>query len=271
MNADQTLKLIKFTSAQSPTMDPVCQAITAYIGQHLPPGIQVQFVDDIPWQERFRQLDADQIQVAWICGSHYVRRFAQTTANLELLAAPVWRAERYQGKPVYYSDVVVHKDSPFQTFADLRNATWAYNEPGSLSGYEVMRYHLAMLGENLRFFGRIVESGAHLASLHMIMARQADVSAIDSTVLEQKVQTEPALADQLRIIEVLGPSPMPPWVIVKSVPLELRTVVRSLLTTMHENPLGQRILAQGAMSHFAPVVDADYDPVRRMLAAAAQV
>ncbi|MFN8493064.1 MAG: PhnD/SsuA/transferrin family substrate-binding protein [Caldilineaceae bacterium] len=250
-------------------MDPVCQAITTYIGERLPHAVQTQFVDDIRWQERFRQLDADQIQVAWICGSHYVRRFDQTAANLELLAAPVWRAERYQGKPVYYSDVVVHKDSPFHTFADLRGATWAYNEPGSLSGYEIMRYHLATLGENLRFFGRIVESGAHLASLRMLVARQVDVSAIDSTVLEQKLRTEPALAAQLRVLDVLGPSPMPPWVVTQTVPDKLRTAIRSLLTTMHENPVGQNILAQGAISHFAPVVDADYDPVRRMLAAAA--
>ena len=42
-------------------MDPVCQALTTYIGERLPQGVRVQFVDDIPWQERFRQLDADHI------------------------------------------------------------------------------------------------------------------------------------------------------------------------------------------------------------------
>ncbi len=265
------MKLIKFTSCQAPTMDPVCQALTTYIGERLPQDVRVQFMGDIPWQERFRQLDADNIQIAWICGSHYVRRFDQAAAKLELLAAPVWRAERYQGKPVYYSDVVVHRDSPFQTFADLQGATWAYNEPGSLSGYEVMRHHLAKLGETAQFFGQMVEAGAHQQSLQMILAQQVDVSAIDSTVLEQALQARPELAEQLRIIEVLGPSPMPPWVVTQSVPLELRMAIRTLLTKMHENPAGQSILAQGSISHFAPVTDADYDPVRQMLAAAEQI
>ncbi len=67
---------------------------------------------------------------------------------IDLLAAPVMAAERYQGQPVYYSDIVVHHASRFQTFADLRNATWAYNEPHSHSGYHVVRFHLAQTGES---------------------------------------------------------------------------------------------------------------------------
>jgi phosphonate transport system substrate-binding protein len=88
----------------------------------------------------------------------------------------------YKDRPVYFSDVVVRRDSKFHTFADLRGASWAYNEPGSHSGYNVVGYHLATLGEGSGYFGQVVESGAHQVSLQMILDGRIDASAIDSLV-----------------------------------------------------------------------------------------
>ena len=82
------------------------------------------------------------------------------------------------------SDVIVRADSPFLSFADLRGAVWAYNEPRSHSGYNVVRYHLAAKGMPAAYFGRVVESGSHHNSLQMILQRSIDAAAIDSTVLE---------------------------------------------------------------------------------------
>ena len=87
-------------------MDATCHAVARYIGARLRLSrqAQVEFVNDIAWQERFRQLDTGHIQIAWICGSHYVRRIdkmrvGKTATNIELLAAPVWQGERYQADP----------------------------------------------------------------------------------------------------------------------------------------------------------------------------
>ncbi len=272
------MKSLKITSCQAPNLEVVCCAIADYIGAHLqlPQQVQIEFVNDIAWQERFRQLDAGHIHVAWICGAHYVRRIdkmctGKAESNIELLAAPVWQSERYQDRPVYFSDIVVHQASFFRSFADLHGATWAYNEPGSLSGYEVMRYYLNTLGKPLNFFGKLIESGAHQQSLQMILARQADVAAIDSTMLEQELSTYPAIASQIRTIDVIGPNPMPPWVIALNVPAEIRSAMRSLLTTMHEEIVGRAILAQVSIVRFAPMTDSDYDPVRTMLRMAAAI
>jgi phosphonate transport system substrate-binding protein len=171
---------------------------------------------------------------------------------------------RYQNRPVYFSDVVVHRESRFQTFADLRGASWAYNEPGSHSGYNVVRYHLATLGETSGYFGQVIESGAHQTSLQMILHHQIDASAIDSTVLELEFQRDPAVRSQVRIIETLGPSPIPPWVILKSLSQELRKALREMLLRMHQDPQGRAILADGQIARFAYVEDGDYDAIRSM-------
>jgi phosphonate transport system substrate-binding protein len=174
------------------------------------------------------------------------------------------QAARYEGQPVYFSDVVVRPDSRFRTFADLRGASWAFNEPGSHSGYNVVRYHLATLGAMSGYFGTVIESGAHQASLRMILDGRIDGSAIDSTVLELEVKRDPAIRSQIRIIETLGPSPIPPWVLLTNVSAQLRKDLRELLVRMHWHPQGRAVLAEAQMARFVRVEDGDCDAIRRM-------
>jgi phosphonate transport system substrate-binding protein len=151
-------------------MDSVCRRITTYIGVRL--RTPTEFINHIPWQEREKLFDATEIQVCWICGLPYVLKAAEPGSRIELLAAPVMIGERYLNRPIYFSDIVVSADSRFQSFADLRGASWVYNEPRSQSGFNIVRHHLRMLGESLRYFGQIFESGAHQTSLRMILDRQ---------------------------------------------------------------------------------------------------
>lgn len=255
--------IIQLTTCQARNTHAVTAAVAAYLAQQL--NVDARFVIESPWHERFQQVMAGQIQIGWICGYPYVQKMAEPDPTLELLALPVMAGERYQNRPIYFSDVVVRQGSRFARFADLRGAAWAYNEVGSQSGYHITRYKLAQMGVNGDFFGQVVASGAHLQSLQMVLDGEIDASAIDSTVLEMALRYDPALADQIRIIDVLGPSPIPPWIINKSVPEPLRQSIRQTLTQMHQNPIGQKILAEGPMVRFETAVDAHYDPIRRML------
>lgn len=256
------------TSCMAPAMDDACRAIAGYVTARL--ELPVVFVHEPPWRERYRQLDAGAIDVAWICGAPYVRR-VDAGAAIELLAAPVWIGERYEEQPVYFSDVVVGRNSRFRTFADLRGATWAYNEPGSFSGYEAMRYHLAAQGLDGGFFGAWVASGAHSRSLELIRSGAADVAVIDSTVLEAEHAHHPQLRNELRVLAVIGPNPMPPWVVSRRVAPATRARLRELFTAMHLEGAGRAILRAGGMTRFVAVNDADYDPTRKMLEVAAGV
>ncbi len=253
--------VLRFTSCMAANSDSICRQIAAYLGERL--NCLTEFVGDIPWQERERQLDQGWIQVGWICGLPYVWK-ADQSMPLELLVAPVMQGKRYRDQPVYFSDVVVRRDSPWQTFDDLQGKTWAYNEPGSHSGYYLTRSILAARGKGGDFFGRAIESGAHQNSLQMILTGTIDASAIDSTVLELELQRQPAIAEQIRIIDTFGPSPIPPWLVSTAVPLALRTQLRQMFLEMHTNPQGQELLAQGLIDRFVTVADADYDPIRQM-------
>jgi len=264
-----TPELLRVTSCQAPNADPSVAAVAAYLAGKL--GRPITFVNQIPWEERDRLLDAGQIEIGWICGWPYVRKMRHQPPNLELLVAPVPTGERYGGRPIYFSDVVVRRDSPYQTFADLRGVAWGYNEPGSQSGYNVARYHLAGLGLTWDFFGRVVRTGAHQNSLRELLAGNLQATAIDSTVLETEFKRRPGLSEQVRIIDVMGPSPIPPWVVQTSLPPKLRQVLRGLLLDMHHDPAGRAALALGDLERFAAVTDGDYDVIREMERVAAHV
>ena len=244
---------------------PTYQRIAAYLSERA--GVRASLVAGVPWQEQERMLDQGRAEVGFICGLPYTRK----TAQVELLAAPVMRAARYQGRPIYFSDVIVRRDSPFCSFADLRGATWAYNDPGSFSGYAVLCAHLAALGETGDYFGRLVESGAHLRSLELIATGAVDAAAIDSVVLELEYKRRPALAAQLRAVEAIGPSPIPPVVVARGVAAATRLRLREALLHMHEDSAGHEILSDGMIARFVAVHDADYDDIRRKSLSAEEV
>jgi phosphonate transport system substrate-binding protein len=153
----------------------------------------------------------------------------------------------------------------------LQGATWVYNEPGSFSGYEAMRYYLAVQGLDGDFFGRVVTSGSHQRSIEWVLAGDAEVSAIDSTVLSTLLVRRPSLAAQLRVVDSIGPSPMPPWVVAQQVPAEVRQAIRQLMLAMSGDAEGQAILASAGIRRFVTVADGDYDKIRAILRTAARV
>ena len=150
--------MLRFTSCQAPVAEAFCAGVARFVGEYL--GIAVEFVDGIPWQERLSEFDAGRIHVCWMCGLPYVWRADRPDATVELLAALVPAEPRYAGRAVYFSDVVVRRDSPWWSFAELEGRTWAYNEETSHSGYNATRHRLAQMGRDRGFFGRVWPRGA---------------------------------------------------------------------------------------------------------------
>jgi phosphonate transport system substrate-binding protein len=253
---------LSLSTCMAPNMEYLCRDLAAYLAARL--GRPAVPRLDVSWQEREHLLDQGQIDLCWICGLPYVRKADGAPGSVLPLVAPVMAGSRYGDRPVYYSDVVVRRGSRFREFASLRGAAWAYNEPGSHSGYGVVRYELARRGETLDYFGQVVESGAHQQSLRMVLRGEVDGSAIDSTVLEQELADDPGLGRQIRVIDTFGPSPIPPWVVPGTLQAGLRETLREILTGMERDPLGQAVLRKAGIARFVTVENVDYDPIREM-------
>ena len=209
----------------------------------------------------YEQLGTD-FDLAFVCGLAYVVWGGAT----EPLVAPVLTDERYKGEPIYFSDVVVRCDSGFHSFADLRNASWVYNEPYSQSGFGIVRSHLARCGYGDSFFRRETEVGSHEAALHLVAEGEADVAAIDSHVLATFLPSHPRLDGRLRAIHTLGPSPIQPLVAARHLPEALKAAVRCALVDLANDPKARIVLRRGHVACFVPVQDSAYDSIREMRA-----
>ena len=260
---------LKITSIQSEIADYSCKLISGYLSEQM--NIPIKFVDNLPWQNREEQFDRGEIHVCWMCSLPYIWKADRASPGIELLAAPVMKPARYQDQPVYFSDIVVQRESKFRRFGDLRGASWAYNEPHSHSGYNITRYRLAKMGIENGYFGEVIVSGSHIRSLDLILEGTVDASAIDSTVLDLLLTEKPGIGEQIRVIDTWGPSPIPPWVISKKLDADLRKSMRKLLLEMHRHVEGRKILDQGLIDHFTLVDDHYYDSVREMYRSAAAV
>ena len=192
----------------------------------------------------------------------------QDPPPVELLAAPVLAGDRYLGRPLYFSDVIVRAESPLHSFADLRGHSWSYNDPDSHSGYNVTRARLVAMGETNGFFSRVVRAGSHQQSIRLVLGGQVDASAIDSQVLAIEMRDHPELSRGLRIIDALGPSTIQPVLAAARLDGDLKAAVRRVLLHMHEDPRARTALAAGFVERFVPVTDESYDDVREMLASA---
>ncbi|HKO54781.1 MAG TPA: PhnD/SsuA/transferrin family substrate-binding protein [Thermoanaerobaculia bacterium] len=164
--------------------------------------------------------------VGFICSPSF--RFLRGRSPVELLPLPVPLDARAAGRPVYFADVIVHAASAIRRFEDLRGATWGYNDRNSKSGWFSMLERTG--GEG--FFDRLVHAGSHLRSLDLILTGDIDAAAIDSNTLALRQRLDPALRDQLRVLESWGPFPIQPVIIRGGVALKER--IREALLAMHE-------------------------------------
>ena len=242
---------------------PIYTRMAEWIARRL--GEPAALLAGVAWEERLRMLDDGRVQVAFICGLPYARRFDRPDRPVALLCAPVMAHPRYRGRPVYFTDVIARRDSPLASFADLHGKRYAYNDAGSNSGYVVPRHHLLALGETGGYFGEAVASGSHQQSIQMVLDGMVDASGIDSTVLELETKLRPEIRPALRVVESIGPCPIPPVVVSSRLPIGGRTRLREAFLTMHEDPEGRAILADGLIARFVPVEDADYDAIRDMV------
>lgn len=230
------------------------QAVGAFLSRVL--EIETQII-----QSEYDPLDdpmllEDRLDIAFICGLPFARRHQVAPNQLQAFVVPVMRASRYENRPVYFSDIIVSVQSNLYTFDNLADKTWCYNDLGSNSGYNLVRQRLMQGGYPSRFFGKAIQSGSHQRSIRLVVEGQADCSAIDSTVLEQELRDFPELSPHIRIIESIGPNPMPPIVAAQHLGSALIQSLQSALCQPDAEL--KAAMARSHIQHYIPVQSEDY-------------
>jgi ABC-type phosphate/phosphonate transport system substrate-binding protein len=131
--------------------------------------------------------------------------------RLTILATPRYEAPGCTGT-FYRSAIVTRAGESANTLEDMRNRRCVVNEPDSNSGMNLFRAALAPLAAGARFFQSVRLSGSHRASLELVAAHEADVTAVDCVTLAHLRRLEPGLTARLRVIDWTPASPCLPFV-----------------------------------------------------------
>jgi phosphonate transport system substrate-binding protein len=257
-------KKLRLVSYLAPNMFGFYEAVGAYLSRVL--GVETHLR-----QSHYDPLEdptmlQNELDIAFICGLPLARRQQVVPDQLQVLVAPVMQASRYANRPVYFSDIIVNVQRGIQSFDELAGKTWCYNDPGSNSGYNLVRQRLIQGGYPSNFFSKVIPSGSHQRSIRLVVEGQADCAAIDSTVLEQELRDFPELSPHLQIIESIGPCPMPPVVAAQRLGSAL---INSLQTALCQPDAElQTAMVRSHIQHYVPVQSEDYAQLATMYEAA---
>jgi phosphonate transport system substrate-binding protein len=253
------LKLLSYLAPSLPEglFELVASELAARTGGPVTLDYETRVSGPTPEDDPFREGRAD---LAFVCAPSYPLLREAGSPVVLLPAAPVFGDPRTEGRPVYFSDVIVRADHTAARFEELAGAVWCYNDRRSRSGWQNMIARLADLGlaGPEAFFSSLVQSGAHVRSLEMVAAEEADAAAIDSNTLWLASRGNSSMRSRLRVLESWGPMPIQPVLAHASLGADLRSRIGAALLSLHEeDPIRSR-LARFGVTRFAPVEEEAY-------------
>jgi ABC-type phosphate/phosphonate transport system substrate-binding protein len=134
---------------------------------------------------------------------------------------PLPSPARYDGRPVYCTDIVVRRDSPHTDVDSLRGARFGYTVEHSQSGWHAPRAHLATraLAAGGRWLGEVVGPlVTPRAVIDAVLAGRVDAGPLDSWWHDLLRTHEPAVAATLRTVGSTPMTPIPPLVCAAATP-----------------------------------------------------
>ncbi|MBF0591244.1 MAG: phosphate/phosphite/phosphonate ABC transporter substrate-binding protein [Nitrospirae bacterium] len=232
------------------------QDIIDYIGEQIKQPVQMVYRKT--YGEMDSLLEKGEVEIAFICSAPYVRNWDRF--GVELLVAP-----SVNGSSMYHSYIIVHKDSPYISFTELRGKIVAFTDPKSNSGTLYPTYLLKTMGQTPNgFFKRVIYSYSHNKSVEMVAKKIVDGAAVESIIYEYMLKTGDPYVKQVKIIKRSQPFGIPPVVVTRGIDPVLRKKVRDAFLNIQHTTKGKAILNAMMIDRFAEVPDSNYDTVRAM-------
>lgn len=230
------------------------QDIIDYIGKRI--RRPVQMIHRRTYKEMDILLEKGEVKIAFICSLPYVRN--RQKFGVELLVAP-----SVNGRSTYHSYIIVHKDSPIQSVAELKGKSFAFTDPRSNSGRLYPAYLLKTIGYTAEsFFSRSVYSYSHNKSVEMVAKRLVDAAAVESIVYEHMLKKGSPYAGQTRVIKRSPPYGMPPVVVTRDIDPRLKAALKDAFLSMRRDDEARHILDAMMIDGFVEVEDENYDTIR---------
>jgi ABC-type phosphate/phosphonate transport system substrate-binding protein len=136
--------------------------------------------------------------------------FSRSQPRPFLIAAPVPSPVEFGRRPEYWSEWVVHRDSPFEGIEATFGGRLALTEPHSQSGYAAALQFLMPYGGDFPLYREIISPTVNpLGAINAVVNRAADIAPIDSLAFALLRKYRSDLTSQLRIVGRTASTPIP--------------------------------------------------------------
>lgn len=195
--------------------------------------------------------------VAMVCDYAYI--IGEQEFGMKILAVP-----QIKGEVIYYSFIIVHRNSLATSLLDLANKRFASADVMSASGWLFPMTWLKEHGQDQRnFFSEHLITGSHDRSIYAVTSKLVDAAAVDSLVYQSLIKEDPAIGEATKVIQKSYPLGMPPLVVPAQIDPILKRQLLTVLLEMHDDYSGAKILSSLNIERFVVPEMALYDNVIR--------
>lgn len=181
-------------------------------------------------------------------------------SRVSLIATPIYSFDGCDG-PNHCSFVVANAKSRGRSLAGFEGARAALNARDSNSGMNLFRALVAPIARGRAFFGQVVVTGSHVASLAAVAEGAADIAAIDCVSFALLRRSRPDLFDEIAVVARTPSTPGLPFVINAELGKSLTAAVRVALFAALNDPGLADARASLGLEGAAILADAEYERI----------
>ena len=148
------------------------------------------------------------------------------------------------------SQLVARTEDAGRSLADFRGLRVAFNSDDSQSGSNALRAAVAPLARNSRFFGEVIATGGHAASMAAVQQGRADIAAIDCVTLDGLRRNMPQTAAGLSTIGQTQAYPGLPLITGQSTSAADLRALQAVLAALVRDPAAADALAALGITGF---------------------
>jgi len=167
-----------------------------------------------------------------------------------------------------YRSLILVPEQGARSLEALRGAVAVINQSHSHSGMNALRYTIAPLARDGRFFSRVTVSGSHLASIAALRQGRADVAAVDCATFGLAALAQPALLAGVRLLQTTAAAPGLPLITSRRLTEAQVQDLQEVLLSLHAG--ASSVLRDLSIRRLHAIDLPAYAPVRQQALDAAQ-
>ncbi|KPK36937.1 MAG: hypothetical protein AMK70_00385 [Nitrospira bacterium SG8_35_1] len=233
--------------------------ITDYLSQKMEMDVTVEIMANYgEISEAFQEGRAD----AGFFGSFsYVLTRAKT--GIEPIARPVW----LDGNSTYRGYIFVRKNSGIETVKDMQDKSLVLVDKATTAGYIFQLYYFGYYGITSleSYFSKISFARSHDAAVWSVYTGEADIGGAKNHIFNKFKEEYPDFKDQMVIIAESPEVPSNGLAVRKDLNPAIKLRLKTLLLTLHQDEIGQKVLENFGASKFIETTDNDYKVLYNMV------